>query len=158
MTSDSGLKGMAVLSRRSKADSKGVKVLLRLLFFVVHFNQMCDRLATIRRSLIACVVKQTTLWSHQRSRQSLVTAMADTEDVDGLRLQVKRLLNDLGFEKNLNSILDDIRNFAIILANNCKCDQNGRLLEKINELNLIYVQSKASKTMRTIGISHIIHH
>ena len=78
--------------------------------------------------------------------------MADTEDTDNLKLKVKRLLNDISFEKRVNSVLDDIRNYAIILANNCKCDQNLVHLNKFNDLNIIYTEMKASRNKSCLGI------
>jgi len=71
--------------------------------------------------------------------------------LDELRDENKTLFNDLCFEHNLNQILDNIRNYSLVLINNCKCNTNEDIKQKINQLNANYVDLKASKVMTKIN-------
>ena len=65
----------------------------------------------------------------------------DINDIlDELKEEINRLSNDLSFERKLNSILDNIRSFSLILVNYDKDHQNSDLFNKFMELNAVYVK------------------
>ena len=57
-----------------------------------------------------------------------------------LKAENNRLLSDLCFEKRLNTVLQNMRNFSLKLINDCKCQQNCELLAKFNEFNDNFVE------------------
>ena len=61
---------------------------------------------------------------------------------DELREENNRLINELCFEKNINNILENFRNYSLIIRNNCKCDQNIDIFDKLNQLEIEYKNVK----------------
>ena len=51
--------------------------------------------------------------------------------VEELSQENKRLLNELSFERQLNEILISFRNNALVLINNCKCNQDIDLFDNL---------------------------
>jgi hypothetical protein len=54
---------------------------------------------------------------------------------DPLSEENARLLNELSFERQLTECLDNIRNNALFLIQNCKCDPNEQFIKNIIHLN-----------------------
>ena len=57
---------------------------------------------------------------------------------DELREENQRLKNELLFEKDLNGILENIKNYAFILKNNCNCSENIEVFKKLNDFEIDY--------------------
>ena len=74
--------------------------------------------------------------------------MSDFENiVFDLKQQNKRLLEDLNFERNLNNILENIRNNSLILMQNCKCIENQKIFKVIKQFNNIYTDLKTKQNL-----------
>ena len=74
--------------------------------------------------------------------------------LDQLKEENRRLSSDLSFERKLNAVLDNIRNYSQIIINDCKCKQNQIDFKRYNDFNKIYIQLKASKCLPFEGICH----
>lgn len=74
--------------------------------------------------------------------------MADIEHiVVDLKEENKRLLEDLNFERNMNNILENIRNNSLVLMQNCKCIENNKLFKVIKQFNNIYTDLKTKQNL-----------
>lgn len=81
-----------------------------------------------------------------------MSAKSDKQLIDELRHELRLLYKDLKFEKKLNSLLENIRNFSLILYNNCECKQNTKYRHKLQELNANYSELKAEQSLDDSGI------
>ena len=64
--------------------------------------------------------------------------------VEELSEENTRLLNVIQIERQFVCILDNIRNNALVLIQNCKCDENQHLIQTIHTFNHNYNQFKSS--------------
>ena len=67
--------------------------------------------------------------------------------LDELRDENKTLFNDLCFEHNLNLILQNIKNYSLVLINNCKCNTNENIKQKIFKFNADFDCLKVTKVL-----------
>ena len=69
------------------------------------------------------------------------------EDLNELRDENNRLLNELTFERNLNNILENIKNNSLILIEKCKCLSNKNVVKIIKQFNTIYTDLKTKQSL-----------
>ncbi|CAG2180352.1 unnamed protein product [Oppiella nova] len=56
-------------------------------------------------------------------------------DLMVLREENQRFLNDLCLERQLNHILDNYKNYSLVLINRCKCEISQQLVDQLNRFN-----------------------
>ncbi|CAG2173613.1 unnamed protein product, partial [Oppiella nova] len=56
----------------------------------------------------------------------------------------QRLVTELALERQLSQVLDNIRNNALVLIQNCKCDENQHLIQTIHRLNGDFIERKTN--------------
>src|SRR6185437_6718095 len=70
--------------------------------------------------------------------------------VEELSEENKRLLNVIQIERQFVCILDNIRNNALVLIQNCKCDENQHLIQTIHTFNHNYNQLTSETSLKPL--------
>ncbi|CAG2107935.1 unnamed protein product [Medioppia subpectinata] len=82
---------------------------------------------------------------HQTVQSSSVVDKKHT--MDPLIATNGKLVDELRFERHMNTLLDSFRNYAMLLINDCKCDANEEVVRKLNQLNDEYIGRKSGRTV-----------
>ena len=73
---------------------------------------------------------------------------------DDLKDENNRLINDLCFDRNLIEILENIKNYSLVLINNCKCLSNEDISQRIKQLYVDYedVRSRRGHNLSDVSV------
>ena len=71
---------------------------------------------------------------------------------DELKTENNRLNEELTFERDLNKVLENIKNYSIILKNNCICLENIEVFKKLNDLEIDYKLLKSKRNANKTDI------
>ena len=76
---------------------------------------------------------------------------------DELKEENQRLANDLSFERDLNKILENIKNVSLILKNNCICSENIEVFKKLNDFEIDYKILKSKQKVNKTEVNKSFH-